>query len=398
MRFLLPGVLLGTLLVTSGLSQTAPVAPASASSLDVISTDLKALLANGPRVAGSESIEKARGYLEAQFKALGYETRRDEFTYGRFDDLGSDVRVGSRTIAGNALQGSKGAEVTALLALVSGVGTPSDVAAANVRGKIAVISRGQNVPFAQKARNALDAGAVGVIIVNNTMGELRGTLGGTLDLPVLGVSQADGALLRSGDSVTLRVRTVDRTVRGANVVAYKKGVTAPEILFGGHMDSVVRAPGANDNASGTAAVLDVARRVANTPLSARAYFVLFDGEEDGLRGSRAFVANNSAATRGLRAMFNFDMVGVDVTPLAVGGTDSLSQAAQRVIPSLQVFRDSGGSDHGPFIDAGVPSLFFHRGIDVNYHQPGDVTADPTLIRDATDTALKLLDTALPSAR
>lgn len=396
MRFRLPGVLSGALLLTLALAQPAPVAPASpaAPPLDTIAGDLNALLAGGPRVAGSDAIEKTRVYLEAQFKALGYETRRDEFSYGRFDDLGSSVRVGARTLGGNALQGSVGAELTAPLARVDGVGTPDELVRANVRGKIAVIARGQ-LPFLQKARNAQDAGAVGVIIVNNTPGELRGNLGEGLSVPVLGVSQADGAALRTGDSAALSVRTRGGTVRGVNVVAYKPGVTAPEILFGGHMDSVPRAPGANDNASGTAAVLDVARRVVNTPLAAKAYFVLFDAEEDGLRGSRAFVSNNAGVVRGLRAMFNFDMVGVNVTPLAVGGTDALAQAAQRAVPSLQVFRDSGGSDHGPFIDAGVPSLFFHRGIDVNYHQPGDVVADPGLIRGATDTALRLVDVALP---
>ncbi|MDB5046548.1 MAG: putative Peptidase family protein [Deinococcus sp.] len=358
-----------------------------------IEADLSTVLKFGPRVTGSEANEQARAYFEEQFRALGYTTRRDAFTYPRFDDLGSDVRVGSRTLAGRALEGSTGGEITARAVKVPGVGTAEDFRAVNVRGQVAVVQRGQ-IPFLDKARNALAAGAAGLIVVNNAEQELQGRLGERVVLPALTVTSTAGAALSDGQQVTLRVRVRDGEVRGVNVVAFKSATARPEILFGGHMDSVFRAPGANDNLSGTVAVLDIARRVANTPLANQSYFVLFDGEEDGLRGSRAFVKDNAAAVGGLKAMFNFDMVGVNVTPLRVTGENRLVGLAQQAAQVSGTAGNEGGSDQVPFAQAGIPTLFFHRGLDVNYHQPSDTLADPQLIRATVDAALKTAAAAL----
>ena len=385
MRQIVARAVLGALLLNAALG--------SSSALANIEGDLNTVLKFGPRVAGSEANERARTYFEQQFRALGYQTRRDVFTYARFDDLGSDVRLGSERLKGRALQGTVGGEVTGEVVRVPNVGTSEDFASVNVRGKVAVVKRGQ-IPFAQKARNALAAGALGLIVENNENGELRGTLGDRVELPVLGVTPAVGGSLREGQRVTLAVRVREGDVQGVNVVAFKSGVSEPAILFGGHMDSVPDSPGANDNLSGTAAVLEIARRAVNTPLGARSYFVLFDGEEDGLRGSRAFVKDHPKVVQGLRAMFNFDMVGVDVTPLAVGGHASLVDAARKATPALQSFPDSGGSDHAPFSQAGVPALFFHRGIDVNYHQSTDTLVDPALVRETAEVALKTADVVL----
>ena len=222
---------------------------------------------------------------------------------------------------------------------------------------------------------------------------MRGTLGEGVSLPVLGVSQDVGAQLTDGAAATLSVRVRSADVLGVNVIAQMSGA-APQLLFGAHLDSVLKSPGANDNASGSVAVLELARRAQNTPLARQSVFVLFDGEEDGLRGSRAYVTDEK--TSGLRAMFNFDMVGVNVTPLAVGGDRQLGELAQKTVPGLKIFQDGGNSDHASFLNAGVPALFFHRGVDLNYHQPGDQLADPTLIDTTVDAALKvagaLLDT------
>ncbi|GBF07858.1 aminopeptidase [Deinococcus aerius] len=358
-----------------------------------VENDLGAVLKFGPRVAGSPANEQARTYLEGQLRALGYQTRRESFSYPRFDDLGSGVRVGDQALAGLALQGTVGGEVTAPAVRVPGVGTPEDFRGVDVRGRVAVVARGQ-IPFVQKARNALAAGAAGLIVVNNVAGALRGTLGDRVGLPVLGVTPEVGAALRGGQAVTLRVRVREGEVRGVNVVASRAGVGAPTLLFGGHLDSVPGAPGANDNLSGSLAVLEIARRAANTPLAARSLFVLFDGEEDGLRGSAAFVKENPALVRGLRAMFNFDMVGVNVRPLAVSGDPELVSLARQSTRGLETFPPSSDSDHASFAAAGVPVLFFHRGLDPNYHQPGDRVADPALIRDTVDAALRTVDTLL----
>ena len=347
-----------------------------------------AVLKFGPRVAGSPANEQARQYLEAQFRALGYQTRREAFTYPRFDDLGSEVRAGGQVLRGYALQNSLGGEVTGAAVRVPGLGSAADYAGLDVRGNVAVVSRG-TLTFAQKARAAAQAGAAGLIIVNTGSGELRGTLGEDVALPVLGVSASVGAALTNNQPLTLSVRVRRGEVQGVNLVAFKVGVTGPELLFGGHLDSVAGAPGANDNLSGSLAVLEIARRAANTPLSGRSSFTLFDGEEDGLRGSRAFVKANAPLVKGLKAMFNLDMVGVAAEPLTIGGEAGLSALARRVTTAAINTAAPGGSDHVPFSEAGVPSLFFHRGLDANYHQPGDRVLDLNLVRETVDTVLNI---------
>ncbi|GGM17312.1 M28 family metallopeptidase [Deinococcus aerophilus] len=368
--------------------------PSSAGAL--LEDDLQTVLGFGPRVAGSPANEAARGYLEARFRALGYQTRRQPFGYSRFDDLGSDVSVAGQVRAGRALQDSAGGTVTATAVRVPGAGTPEDFARVDVRGRVAVVTRGE-IPFVQKARAAQAAGALGVVIVNHVAGELRGTLGEPLALPVLGVSPEVGAALPDGAPVTLNVRVREGTVQGVNLIAFKGGGAPPEVLFGAHLDSVSGAPGANDNLSGSLAVLELARRMANTPLSARSYFTLFDGEEDGLRGSRAFVQDHPEVVAGLRAMFNLDMVGVNVMPLSISGEAALVAAAQRAGVPASVGAP-GSSDQVPFRQAGVPTLFFHRGLDAHYHQPGDTALDPVLVRETVDAALKIAGEVLGPVR
>ena len=384
-------------ILTVALAQTSPTPVSPAFPLSSrVAQDVSTLLENGPRVAGSAALKKAGDYLEAQYGASGYSTRVETFEYNKFFDEGSQLEIGNKVLKGSALDGSSGGDFSAALVAVAGVGTLEEFRAANVTGKIAVVRRG-TLRFAEKAQNAVQAGARGLIIVNNAPGNLRGgTLAVEVSIPVLGVSGADGAALLegvlegAGGQATLSVKAERRTIVGRNLIAALPGVTAPKILFGAHYDSVQGAPGANDNASGTASILEMARRAANTPLAQSAWFVAFDGEEDGLRGSRAFVKTHTSLVGGLKAMLNFDMVGVDVTPLSVGGTLALLERSERAVPELRRLNDgSSGSDHASFLEAGSPALFFYRGMDPNYHQPGDTVVQPEMLEETVLAGLKV---------
>ncbi len=386
-----PRTALALVLSSSLVAQAA--APATAP--NTIQSGLQALLANGPRVAGTPSVRQAGEYLAAQYRALGYQTRFEPFEYTRTGDRGSSVRAGGVTVAASALDGSAGTQVSGALAFVEGTGTPEEFARANVRGKLAVVARG-GLRFGEKATNAERTGATGLVIVNNAPGRLAGgTLGGKAGIPVVGVAQEDLPRLRAlTGAVSVNANVVTETVAGRNLIAFKVGVQKPALVFGAHLDSVRGAPGANDNASGTLAVLDIARRAVNTPVGRSAWFLAFDGEEDGLRGSRAFVSQNAELVRGLKAMLNFDMVGVKVDPLRVGGTPDLVRRAQAAVPTLGRLPDSDDSDHASFLQGGAPALFFHTGLDANYHQPGDTVVDPTLVLNAAETGMRVAEAAL----
>nr|WP_238393154.1 M28 family peptidase [Myxacorys almedinensis] len=351
----------------------------------------------GPRVAGTPTAEQASQYLIDEYRKAGYQTQVQTFTYSKFRDEGSTITVDGTPLEGQALNGTIAGKATTPLVAVPNVGRPADFANLPVNGRIAIVQRGE-IPFTQKAENAAKAGAVGLIIVNTEGGTLRGTLTGKPTIPVVALSRDQGNPLRDRaqampTTVSLVVNAEERTITGRNVIAYLDGVTQPTVLIGGHFDSVAGSPGANDNASGTAVTLDLARRMAKTPLARQAWFVAFDGEEDGLKGSRAFVeAAQPQFLSGLKAMLNFDMVGVN-QQLQIGGSSSLTAIAQpkASIPKSVV---NGSSDHAAFAAKNVPVLFFYRGSDANYHTPNDKTVDPKLLNETSQTAMDIVQQIL----
>ncbi len=368
---------------------------------NTVESDVAALVAFGPRVAGTPASEQARTYLIEEYRQAGYTTELGSFTYPKFEDLGSTLTVEAVTFEGRPLESSAAGQLSAPLVVVPGVGQPDDFATVDVTGAIAIVRRGV-IPFLEKAKNAATAGAVGLVIVNTSPKPLFGMLGDEVNIPVFGLSGEQGEpLLQKASTESLRanlnVNVRRQTVTGYNIIAHLPDVKQPKILLGAHYDSVAKSPGANDNASGTAVVLELARRLANTPQSHQAWFVAFDGEEDGLRGSKAFV--NTAKPQflpNLQAMLNFDMVGVN-DQLFVGGSESLTALAQKADPKISKIRDTGNSDHQPFSAAGVPVAFFYRGQDPNYHAPGDKVVDPKLLEATAQVAQSVVRYQFESA-
>ncbi|MCB0219160.1 MAG: M20/M25/M40 family metallo-hydrolase [Chrysiogenetes bacterium] len=140
-------------------------------------------------------------------------------------------------------------------------------------------------------------------------------------------------------------------------------------------------PGADDNASGVAVLLEAARLLSAHPerLKRDVYFVAFAGEEEGLLGSAAFVKANKA--RDFVGMVNLDMVGRlgDKRRLYVFGapsgkefTDVVESLASAYDFKLEVSGESyGPSDHASFLAAEVPSVHFFTGAHSDYHRPSD---------------------------
>ncbi len=102
-----------------------------------------------------------------------------------------------------------------------------------------------------------------------------------------------------------------RGVRTANVLATLRGTTDPDLVYvvSSHFDSVAVGPGADDDTSGTAALLETARILRETPLPATVVFASFTGEEAGLLGSREFVRQAAAAGWNVVGALNNDMIG-----------------------------------------------------------------------------------------
>ncbi len=143
--------------------------------------------------------------------------------------------------------------------------------------------------------------------------------------------------------------------------------------------------GADDNASGTAAVLELADHLSHAaPLPRSVAFVFFTGEEEGLVGSDHFVKNPPIAIEKMVAMLNLDMVGrLKDGSLLVGGQstaavfdDLTSQAVKGTALSLHTFERGGlgPSDHMSFALRKIPVLFLFTGLHQDYHRPTDIAS------------------------
>ena len=221
----------------------------------------------------------------------------------------------------------------------------------------------------------------------------------------------------------------EQLLRLQNVVAVSRPLQDGEaaILVGAHYDHVGSGwsggtfgpkglvhNGADDNASGTAAVLHVTRSIANEPLPAGSRPVIvafFDGEEGGLLGSRQFVAEHVADRPGrIAAMVNLDMVGQlhrDVVYVWGEQTAAFAPLLTRAERQHGLRLDRRAehikrSDHWPFYDAGVPYLMLHTGLHPRYHRPADdadqinypglarvARATEQVVRDLTDPSVDL---------
>ena len=336
----------------------------------------------GSRVAGGSAIARASEYLESQLEAAGLPAEQRPFQFTAFQDRGSSLEIDGpepASVDAETLAYSGAGDLQAEVVEV-GLARNGDFSPDEVRGKIALAERGE-IRFSDKAANLAAAGAVGVIISNNQSGNFAGSLGRQADVPVVAVSQEEGQQLRdrlaAGPVVAhLRVDAGSAEQTGRNVVSTRTGGPRT-VVIGAHYDSVAAGPGANDNASGTATMLELARVIAKRTYPFSVEFVAFDAEEIGLIGSSRYVESlGETDRRAVLAMINLDMVGVG-DRLSFGGDSVLVEPALRVAAELGQTsgRMRGGSgsssDHANFQAVGIPALFVYRGEDPNYHTAGD---------------------------
>ena len=220
----------------------------------------------------------------------------------------------------------------------------------------------------------------------------------------------NGVLAGMGYATHLEDVTMPGGKTSANVFAQRKGTNntgRENVIVVAHLDSVnhpggpaANAPGADDNASGSAGVLTLAAACAGHEFAHDITFILFGGEEQGLHGSTQFVASLPPAERArTRAVLNMDMIGsVNATPPAVlleGAALSQSlidglanAAAQFTTLTVQTSLNPFASDHVPFINAEIPAVLTIEGAD----SANDAihTAADTLDRVDADFATEIL--------
>lgn len=196
-----------------------------------------------------------------------------------------------------------------------------------------------------------------------------------------------------------------------NVVGYWPGETNEYVILGAHYDHLGLGeqyslapsqvgtihPGADDNASGTAGVIELARAIVHSGKYKRGFlFICFAGEEEGLLGSAYFANHPLIGLNSAAAMINMDMIGrlrdnkVYVGGVGTGSTFApLVEKASMDVGLKDDVSEAGGygsSDHTSFTAKGVPTLFFFSGLHSDYHKPSD-----TWEKINSDDAVKLLE-------
>ncbi|KAL8420599.1 hypothetical protein RB594_003404 [Gaeumannomyces avenae] len=332
------------------------------------------------RVVGSPGLEASLKYIKDTVTALDYyDVTTQEFTV-----LGAGEA--SLSIAGTKYDslvfgGSPKGAASAKLVAVADLGCNATDFLAAVKGAVALISRG-TCTFGIKASNAAAAGAVAAIIYNNNPAEgpASGGMGTGSFVPTVGITQAAGqalvAELQKGTALTADVGVAITETKTYNVIAQTRGGDPDNVLqLGAHVDSVEVNPGLNDDGSGTLSILEVAIQLAKFSVNNAVRFSWWSAEEAGLVGSTEYVKSLSQAERDkVRLYLNFDMVASVNWFYAIYASNGTGFEGRTPPPGVveaekmfqEYFVDVAGlnytsfdlrkaSDHGPFIDARIPT-------------------------------------------
>lgn len=400
------------------------------------------------RGIGSAGLDQARKWIAGRFASLGLEPAGADGWLETFDvpvavevRPGTAVRLDGAAIAADAFRpnsfSASGEAAGEVVTADYGITAPElgidDYKGVEAKGKIVALRRfvPEGGPFADpkverrygdlryKAWNAREHGAVGVIFLDYPVPASPGAspaaesplpplaldpvdAGGDVGIPAVTVKREAGASLFTGSHRASLEIDLERKTKPASNVLGVIHAGAPDrlpgvLVIGAHYDHLGHggtsslAPdsheihnGADDNASGTAALLEVARELAGQrgKLRRDVYLIAFSGEEEGTLGSTFFTRHPTAGlkTADVVAMLNMDMVGrLRGNQVAVLGGESAAEWKE-IVPAVcdrDLVRCTlsgdgyGPSDHSPFYAAGVPVLHFFTGPHEDYHRPSD---------------------------
>lgn len=382
----------------------------------------------GPRIGGTASEKRAADYIAGQLDKFGYRTRlepfpvADKFT-AQIDDVRGFLPDDLCWQAGAAPGGKLNVTVEGPVRDVGSATAP--VWPADVAGAI-VIADDTAAARPAFVAEAASRGAVGVLLLPADREFPRRAQAfapaGLTDapIPVIGVAQVQKRLIREALAVvtTLPLKITTTAHRGLisnNVIGERrgKGANSPIVMVSGHYDSVIGAPGANDDGSGTVLTLELARVFSRIPTDATLRFALWGSEEQGLIGSRYHVAQLAQDQRDrYRAVFQNDMVATSWDPaitywllsftgLANPATEAVTAAGKRLgyEPQMVGPVQRGASDHQSFQEVGIASANFSwRGeispahLEPPYHSPEDTIAKNVSL-ERLQVSMELIGTA-----
>lgn len=385
----------------------------------------------GPRWSSSEAEGKAIEYLEAQMKADGLEHAEAEpfeLRTWAHDKIEAVIDDG-RPIYFVPFNRCVPCDIHAPIVDI-GFGTAHELDAARTRvdGAVVVVNMGYEpftppVPHNDRLVALKEVGAAAAICVDkktggraeyHNAGEWREPERAEPPLPLGTTSREDGALLRrlakQGGRIRITVESRFYNAPSANVAGQIDGDRWPEehLLLGGHHDTVLCAPGGNDNASGTIAVLETGRVLAalkrdlgvNPGRPIR--FVTYSGEEQGFQGAIAYVNQHYGPETPPRLSINLDELSTGHIKGIVLAFPHLRRFVQGQLDDMRdgltchvMSQLDASSDHFPFlrkaIDAAHCWRWRFRGshADSDFHHEAADTVDKLNVRELKEYAGQL---------
>lgn len=330
---------------------------------------------DGIRAVGTPGFEASVDATAGELEGLGFSVETPTVTFTGFAERpGARLEVGNRSFVApgelHALIYSAGGDVDAPVAVLDESGCESEHFGQTAEGAIVLTTQGGCFRRDQ-AINATQAGAVALVVgyPGRGPGEIyRPTLIDPAQITIPVVSVTDEAVraisAAEGDRARLVVETEREPATLRNVIA-QLGDGPSVVMLGAHLDSVLEGPGINDNGSGVAALLEIARGAAEAglPDGWALRIGLWGGEEFGTVGSRAYT---DALGDDVVAYLNLDMAGsIDGATLvydeagAAPGSERITRAYEEWLSArgepVETIDIGGSSDHFGFREAGIPT-------------------------------------------
>lgn len=361
----------------------------------LMALDAIAAESGGNRAAGTEGYDRSVDYVREQLESFGYASTVHEFEFFYYEITGpmgltwqgqqdyvelTDFQAPQHTDAGEVTATAYAIDVELGLDNDSTSGCEAADFAGFAPGNIAVLQRG-TCEVTDKILAAQASGAVGVVVFNqgdaaDRMGTWWTSLGALADIqvPVLLTTYdigVDFAQAPAGSVVLEMDVDVIHELRPTASVIAETSASDEVVVLGAHLDSVQNGPGINDNGSGVAALLEVARAIHGCETTRGVRFAWWTAEEIGLVGSTHYVESLEQSSRdAIWAYLNFDMVGSpnwarfrydgDGSAFAPGGPPGSAEIEQVFVDyfdgigmTVEEIAFGGRSDYVAFVDHGI---------------------------------------------
>jgi Iap family predicted aminopeptidase len=313
----------------------------------------------GNRAAGLPGYDRSADYVAGVLQAAGWRVTRQPVRFPFFEERQPPVlhtAVPGRDVVTTRFSGS--GDVTGRVRTVLARRCTRRAFRAIRRGDVALVPLAE-CTYRRAALTAQREGAVAVVFdAGPQTFPLTATLSGPgVRIPAVAARTTTAIRLsRARTPVRVRVDGASSVRVADNVIGELPGGRSV-LMAGGHLDSVPEGPGINDNASGSALLLELAERLRAAPRRrATVRLAFWTAEEYGLFGSRHYVRSlPRAERRRFTGYLNFDMVGSPrAVPEVYRGSPRIARALRRGLRRARTVDLAGASDDASFLAAGIP--------------------------------------------